>query len=197
MSNDTQSAPLVHMDRKQRKVIVPLIDGMTTEVFWADVVKMFNVQTRIEHYPKSHKVTVKLRDGQEDMLFYTPTSVEALELRRLVSNAQKGVFPAKPEPSPEPEQFKKNDGDKPDLDMIPPVLGGVARVMAIGAEKYGRGNYMTCKPEERHRYRSALMRHNEAYRAGETHDESGEHHLAHVAANALILIALEEQDGRD
>ena len=64
----------------------------------------------------------------------------------------------------------------------------VAEVLTYGANKYKADSWQTI-PNAKVRYEDALDRHLNAWKRGETHDpESGLHHLAHVATNALFLL---------
>lgn len=69
----------------------------------------------------------------------------------------------------------------------------VARVMALGARKYGPYNWRTKGQAVQHMtYCEAALRHLAAYIDGQSIDpESGENHLAHVAACALIVLDAE------
>jgi hypothetical protein len=64
-------------------------------------------------------------------------------------------------------------------------------VFTFGAAKYqDRSDNWARVDEGRDRYTSALLRHIAAWRCGEATDpETGEHHLAHAACCALILLA--------
>lgn len=78
---------------------------------------------------------------------------------------------------------------KPQLHLIPlPALVPVARVMELGAAKYGPHNWRDT-PIAHTPYISAMMRHLIAYAGGESVDpESGQSHLAHIASGAMILL---------
>lgn len=78
---------------------------------------------------------------------------------------------------------------KPQLHLIPlPALLPVARVMELGAAKYGPHNWRDT-PIAHTPYISAMMRHLIAYSGGEDLDpESGQSHLAHIASGAMILL---------
>jgi len=89
----------------------------------------------------------------------------------------------------------KQDQGKRRYDLIPP------RVLALIADVFTHGTKHD-KPRDRTPgylkvknakglYTQALFRHWEAWRGGERLDESGLPHLAHVASNAIILLALE------
>lgn len=89
--------------------------------------------------------------------------------------------------------MKKYDVGKLQYDLIPPgALRGLAQVLTYGAEKYGAYNWTTATEKDLTRYRSAALRHFEAYRAGEREDpESGLWHLDHAICNFVFLRELE------
>lgn len=70
----------------------------------------------------------------------------------------------------------------------------VVKVSEYGAIKYEPNNWKNIK--DMNIYYDALMRHIIAWKTGETHDlESGLHHLAHGAWNALTLVWFAIQNG--
>lgn len=83
----------------------------------------------------------------------------------------------------------KHDSAKPRMSLLHlPFLEEVAHVMDHGAKKYSRDNYMGADPDPVNRFVSAAMRHLWAFLDGEVLDpDSGLPHLAHAAANAMIL----------
>lgn len=82
---------------------------------------------------------------------------------------------------------KKFDEGKPGYSNIPRLaLNEVAKVMTYGANKYGKYNYSG--EIDSSRLTDALERHLNQYLINEDIDESGYHHIAHVAANALMLL---------
>jgi len=83
-------------------------------------------------------------------------------------------------------------GEKLRYDLIPPSpLRELAQVYTDGAKKYGDENYL--RGMSWRRVTASLMRHVEAYRAGETTDlESGSPHLAHAAWACFTLILYEQ-----
>ena len=89
----------------------------------------------------------------------------------------------------------KNDGEKLRYDLIPSApLRGVAAALTYGAAKHkdegGKPNWLNGLSFASHY--GAMQRHANAYWSGETHDpESGIHHLAAVAANAMVLMDLD------
>ena len=84
-------------------------------------------------------------------------------------------------------EFKKFDQGKEKFTMIPQLaIREVAKVFTHGAEKYGEFNYSG--KGDVLRYMDALQRHTNQYLTGEDIDESGVHHLACVAANALMAL---------
>ena len=82
----------------------------------------------------------------------------------------------------------KYDSGKPQFSLIDPkFMLEFAQVMTMGAEKYGADNWKTIE-NAIPRYKDALHRHLNAFERGEMDDpESGQSHLAHVAANAMFL----------
>ena len=78
---------------------------------------------------------------------------------------------------------------KPQVGLIPVgALNSVARVMELGAFKYGPYNWRS-KKILLMVYAHAALRHIFAWIGGESHDpESGQSHLAHVAACMLIAL---------
>ncbi len=95
--------------------------------------------------------------------------------------------------APARAEFVKHDTGKPRADLLPPrALLAVARVLALGAKKYGPNNWHKC--QEPPRYVGAALRHVLAYMSGEKRDaESGESHLAHAACCVLFLLELDER----
>lgn len=97
--------------------------------------------------------------------------------------------------------FMKHDKGKVKYHLIPPeVLKAVAEVFTDGAAKYEPDGWREC--DDPNRYLDALYRHLVAWQSGETYDlDSARHTLAHVAANAMILLGLDlariEQIDRD
>lgn len=87
-----------------------------------------------------------------------------------------------------PGDAKKFDDIKADYSLIPSVfLDELSRAMMYGAKKYGRYNYTGGL--EASRLVAAAARHLFSWFAGEEVDkESGVSHLAHVAANCLMLL---------
>lgn len=90
----------------------------------------------------------------------------------------------------------KNDLGKPSWTLLPfRALSLVVDVLTFGAAEYDRDNWQQVKPE--HRYEDALFRHYAAWRLGERLDpKSGLPHLAHMACNALFILALKEGTDR-
>lgn len=85
------------------------------------------------------------------------------------------------------DEFKKFDQGKEKFTMIPQLaIREVAKVFTHGADKYGEFNYSG--KGDVLRYMDALQRHTNQYLIGEDIDESGVHHLACVAANALMTL---------
>lgn len=85
---------------------------------------------------------------------------------------------------------KKHDGGKAPMDLLPwDALEMVAQVMAHGAKRYGENSWQGV---ERRRYEAAMLRHYSSHKRGGTVDsDSGLLHLAHMACNAIFILALE------
>jgi len=83
---------------------------------------------------------------------------------------------------------------KPSLTNVPPVgLFEVGRVMALGAEKYGSMNWRD-DPVSYSTYVNGALRHLlEAWDGNDFDFESQLPHLAHAAANLLILLDAKAQ----
>ena len=88
----------------------------------------------------------------------------------------------------------KFDQNKPIMSLLPFVaLKEVAKVLTMGASKYGKYNWLSGM--EWSRIESAMMRHYEAYQRREDFDEeSSLFHMAHVATNALFLLTYQLLD---
>ncbi len=86
------------------------------------------------------------------------------------------------------DKGQKFDGEKPDYSLVEKsFLEGIAKVMTYGAKKYARNNWQLFEREEWYRYYSALIRHVEAIRAGQSIDpESGLSHFYHAACNLMM-----------
>jgi hypothetical protein len=85
------------------------------------------------------------------------------------------------------EKALKFDGEKPRFSLVPQhAIIQVIRGFEYGAAKYGKYNYS--KGMEHTRYVDAAFRHMNAYLLNEDIDESGVHHLALVACNALMAL---------
>lgn len=82
----------------------------------------------------------------------------------------------------------KFDSGKPPLEILPfEALIEIAKVMGLGAEKYGKYNWKMMK--DKTRYEGALLRHYASFQMGEMYDEeTGLSHLAHLGCNALFLL---------
>jgi hypothetical protein len=85
----------------------------------------------------------------------------------------------------------KLDQGKIPLELLPfESLSEVGKVLAFGAEKYGRYNWRSGM--EWTRLVGAVLRHLFAWTSGESKDpESGLSHLAHAACGVLFLLAYE------
>lgn len=90
------------------------------------------------------------------------------------------------------KQGKKYDEGKIMVDLlVPEFLEDVARVMTMGAQKYGIENWK--QGLDKRRILAALYRHLLAYHKGETYDpESKFSHLSHIACNTMFLFWYDE-----
>jgi len=91
-----------------------------------------------------------------------------------------------------PGTAKRFDVGKPRFSLIPPApLEEIAKVLTMGAEKYGDRNWE--KGMKWTRCIDSLERHLNAWKSGENLDkESGLPHLAHVCVNSMFLLQYEE-----
>ena len=83
--------------------------------------------------------------------------------------------------------FKKDEKQKLRYDLIPPdTLADMAKVLTMGAEKYGANTWKN--PDSPHYHEAAALRHIQAWRMGESLDEeSGLPHLIHAITNLMFL----------
>lgn len=85
------------------------------------------------------------------------------------------------------DKAKKDDQLKPRFSLVPQyAILEVIKGFEYGANKYGMYNYSNGM--EHTRYTDAAFRHMNAYLRNEDIDESGIHHLALVACNALMAL---------
>lgn len=95
----------------------------------------------------------------------------------------------------------KFDKGKPRMSLVlrdmPLAIAEVAKVATLGAEKYSDGGWQHV-PNGKERYTDALYRHLNAEHTGQELDtETGLHHLAHAAWNALVLLEITERGNRE
>ena len=94
----------------------------------------------------------------------------------------------------------KQDAGKLRYDLLPfDAVDEVVRVLTYGISKYPdpKENWRVNSSEEDiKRYEAALLRHMSSYMQGENEDpESHLPHMAHIATNALFIIALRKKYG--
>ena len=92
----------------------------------------------------------------------------------------------------------KQDKGKNRLDLLPwDAIDEVGKVLTYGVNKYPKPEEnwrVNSKPEDIKRYKAAILRHFSRIEQGELVDpESGLEHMAHIATNALFIIALEKR----
>ncbi|MFA5161170.1 MAG: dATP/dGTP diphosphohydrolase domain-containing protein [Elusimicrobiales bacterium] len=94
-------------------------------------------------------------------------------------------------------QGHKADAGKPRLELLPgDALAEVAKVLTLGAKKYGDRNWE--RGIAYSRVFGAHQRHALSWFARETRDpETGLSHIAHCAANALFLLSYELRNRRE
>lgn len=90
-------------------------------------------------------------------------------------------------------KFDCDKNTKPSLDLIPTeALLQIAKVLDIGAKKYGKYNWR--KGIEWSRVISASMRHLTAFNDGQDKDfETGLSHIAHLGCNVMFLLTYEKE----
>ncbi|NVM20579.1 MAG: hypothetical protein HWN68_02225 [Desulfobacterales bacterium] len=105
--------------------------------------------------------------------------LEAIKARRKVAEFSRGTG-------------VKYDQGKPMVDLlVPEFVEDIAKVLTMGAEKYGIETWK--KGLEAPRILAALYRHVLAYHKGENIDpESGLSHLCHISCNAMFLYWYDE-----
>ena len=88
------------------------------------------------------------------------------------------------------EEEMKLSAEKPNWNLIPmTALAEVVKVLDYGSQKYNDHQWTQGNAE---RYLRSMFRHLVAYIGGEVEDEeSGLHHIAHAATNALFILSKE------
>lgn len=83
----------------------------------------------------------------------------------------------------------KNSFTKPKFELInPKFIEDMAKVLTVGAKKYGENNFMKANKQERKLYIGAIHRHLNQWQQGNKYDEETEiNHLVSVAINAMFL----------
>lgn len=101
--------------------------------------------------------------------------------------------PNQSRPFPVATPARKDDADKPRLDLLPPELMlAVGDILTSGADRYGQRNWEQgmCWG----RVYAALLRHMLAWWSGEAYDpDTGKSHLWHAGACIAFLIAYEQR----
>lgn len=88
---------------------------------------------------------------------------------------------------------RKDDAGKARIELVPPeMMGAMATILTLGAEKYGERNWE--KGMAWSRIYGALERHMWAWWSGADCDhETGRSHLWHAACCIAFLVAYEER----
>ena len=86
-------------------------------------------------------------------------------------------------------EFIKHDDGKLMMSLMEPdFIEGIAKILTLGATKYGVENWKTLPADEKRRYKDALLRHTNEYMKGNILDpETHESHLLHCACNLMFL----------
>lgn len=120
-------------------------------------------------------------------------AISSIVNNRIESQEAKGYKPAAesdPNGKDAHEPGAKLDAGKPDLSLLlqfADALTAVAAVGTYGAKKYTRGGWLQV-PDGVNRYTAAMLRHT---LAGDAPDnDTGMHHAAHAAWNALARLQL-------
>lgn len=134
---------------------------------------------RVAEIMKSGLVRVVCVDGDGDR--HRHRHMPPIDLRRVYD------APKTPD-APDDYHAKKFDGGKSRMDLLPwAALVEVGRVLEYGCRKYAEDSWQDV-PDARKRYLAAMFRHAAAIQDGEDIDpESGLHHAAHMACNALFV----------
>lgn len=89
------------------------------------------------------------------------------------------------------QEGMKFDNEKPRMDLVfgafHKAMEEVAKVGTFGAKKYADNNWRQVRNLEE-RYLSAALRHYFAYQEVTSDEESGLHHLAHMAWCVLAVL---------
>lgn len=83
----------------------------------------------------------------------------------------------------------KNNFDKIKFELIDPNFNNdFAKVLTIGAKKYGIDNYKRASKKDQKEYIGAIHRHLNSWERGYKFDhETKLNHMAHISANAMFL----------
>lgn len=99
----------------------------------------------------------------------------------------------------QPQESVKNDRKDGKLrwELLPlSTIKEIVKVYTFGANKYGANRWQNLE-NGYERYKAALFRHMVAFEEGEITDkESGLHHLAHMAWNAIAMLYFAIKEGR-
>lgn len=149
----------------------------------------------IEHDPDVAPRSSKLADQLREKLSDQPTATLDL-LADLQAKANRACAPREDFANAVDKLIAlsggtKHDDGKPPLDLLADMqdaLNEVAYVLQFGVKKYARGNW--AKGISFTRVGAATLRHTLSWLRGEDLDpETGRHHMAHAACEALFAVA--------
>lgn len=113
----------------------------------------------------------------------------------------KYIFEDRPDttaPESVPQEGRKDHSGKMPWHLLPwKETEQIVKVLRFGAGKYSENNWQKVS-DPKEKYFRAMLTHISQWRQGETFDEeSGLHHLAHAACNALFLMWFDHKGGEN
>lgn len=149
----------------------------------------FKIGDKVQHvdFPDSIGYIKGMGYENRELLYYLVSFNDSEQLHTTPANKLIDTVPA----------GTKYDSDKPKHHLIDPVfLDELAKVLTLGAEKYGEHNWQ--EGLSTNRIYSAAQRHLLAWHKGvELDNESGLHHSIHVAANMMFLAWYDKKKKKD
>lgn len=139
------------------------------------------------------KVGDKVRVLEDDLMYsdYKKGQILTIENFSPDGNLYLGEYYLQPDHIELVRDFEtgiKNATVKPDVTLISYIaLEEISKTLMFGEIKHGRNNYKKGLPYSK--FIGSAMRHLGKYNEGiDTDEESGENHIAHCAANLLMLL---------